>query len=82
MRITDKEIKDFRELKGMGMTSVVGEYTPSEFWDALNEIERLRRTLTGIRDSNWKTWDDGFNTIEEFERWVKVRCNHVLNGGA
>lgn len=42
----DKRISELRELFGQGMVSAVGEYTPDELWEALNEIERLRSALS------------------------------------
>lgn len=34
-----KTIADLRALQRCGMRSAVGEYTPGEFWDALDAIE-------------------------------------------
>jgi hypothetical protein len=48
--ITDKQIAEWRELRDEGMVSTIGEYTPPEFWDALDEIERLRAELKRISD--------------------------------
>lgn len=39
----DKRIAELRALRGQGMTSAVGEYTPNELWEALDALERLRR---------------------------------------
>lgn len=44
--ITQKQIAEWRELKDEGMVSGVGEYTPPEFWEALDEIERLKRNVS------------------------------------
>ena len=35
-------IANLRALRGQGLVSSVGEYTPNELWDALDEIEQLR----------------------------------------
>ncbi len=43
--IDEKQIAEWRELRNEGMESAIGEYTPAEFWDALDEIERLRAEL-------------------------------------
>ena len=40
--LDDKRISELRALRGQGMVSAVGEYTPDELWEALDEIERLR----------------------------------------
>lgn len=39
---TSQEIAEWRALRSQGMTSAVGEYTPAEFWSALDVIESLR----------------------------------------
>lgn len=44
--ITQKQIAEWRELKDEGMVSGVGEYTPPELWEALDEIERLKRNVS------------------------------------
>jgi hypothetical protein len=41
-KVSDEQIAKWRKLKSHGMVSAVGEYTPDEFWLALDEIERLR----------------------------------------
>ena len=48
--MTDKQIAEFRELRDEGMISAVGEYTPRAFWDALDEIERLRMAESILAD--------------------------------
>jgi hypothetical protein len=40
--ITDEQIAEWRTMRKKGMVSAIGEYTPDEFWAALDEIERLR----------------------------------------
>ena len=44
--ITKEQIAEWRKLKDSGMVSGVGEYTPPEFWEALDEIERLNRKIS------------------------------------
>lgn len=41
-QITEKQISEWREMRNEGMVSAIGEYTPAEFWEVLDEIERLR----------------------------------------
>lgn len=41
-KLPASEIAELRKLRDTGMVSAVGEYTPPEFWDALDEIDRLR----------------------------------------
>lgn len=45
MNFTPEKIAELRKLKGEGMISVVGQYTPDEFWAALDEIESLRDAI-------------------------------------
>ena len=42
MAIKNTEIAEWRALRGQGLTSAIGEYTPSEFWRVLDEFESLR----------------------------------------
>ncbi len=40
--MTTQEQRDkWRLLRNQGMTSAIGEYTPSEFWNLLDDIETL-----------------------------------------
>ena len=49
--MTTKEQRDeWRKLKGQGMTSAVGEYTPSEFWELLSDVDRLERENKHLSD--------------------------------
>jgi hypothetical protein len=43
--MTAEQISELRALRGQGMTSAVGEYTPDELWEALDEIEALREEI-------------------------------------
>ena len=40
-RIDPETITEWRSHQGQGMTSAVGEYTPSEFWDLLDAYESV-----------------------------------------
>ncbi len=56
-------LDELRSLRGQGMISAVGEYTPTEFWDALDEIERLRELVREAyekADLGWlvPNWDE------------------------
>lgn len=44
--ITKEQIAEWRKLKNEGMVSCAGEYAPPEFWEALDEIERLKRKVS------------------------------------
>lgn len=70
--ITKQQIDEWRVQRGMGMVSAVGEYTPDEFWDALDEIERLRNAL-GIIARNV---DAGAVNIG----WCGDYAKRILNG--
>lgn len=43
MKTTPEEREEWRRLQGEGMTSAVGEYTPDEFYDLLDDVEELLR---------------------------------------
>lgn len=59
MSISDKQIAEWRALRNEGMTSAVGEYTPKEFWDVLDELERLRSGYRRLQKSNDFEMQDG-----------------------
>lgn len=42
-----------------------------------DEIDRLRDTLRGIAEADWKKWEE-LASPEEFVRWAKSRANHAL----
>lgn len=41
MTITKERIAEWRALRNEGITSAVGEYTPSEFWELLDAFEAI-----------------------------------------
>ena len=51
--LTDKDIAQLRTLRGCGMISAVGEYTPDELWLALDSIELVRGLLRRVQAVNW-----------------------------
>lgn len=57
-RFDAAEIANLRQLQGQGLSSAVGEYTPPEFWEALDTIERLRAALAS-RDEAAQTGEMG-----------------------
>ena len=59
MAISKEQIEEWRKELGNGMTSAVGEYTPQEFWDALDEIERLRSGYERLQDASDCEMGDG-----------------------
>jgi hypothetical protein len=44
---------------------------------AVAEITRLRATLQGIVDADWRKWEE-LAQPEEFVRWAKCRANYAL----
>lgn len=50
--VTKQQIAEWRSLRGRGLVSAVGEYTPDEFWAALDEIDRLREEVLVLRTSS------------------------------
>ena len=49
--------------------------------EALEELKRLRETLQGIADADWRKWEE-LATPEEFVRWAKARAAHALRPNA
>ena len=47
----DKRIAELRALRDEGLVSAVGEYAPEEFWEALDELERLTGIVVASRSS-------------------------------
>ena len=45
MRTTKAQRDEWLKKRGAGMTSAVGEYTPSEFWILLLDVNDLERQL-------------------------------------
>ncbi len=45
------------------------------------ELARLRETLQGIADADWRRWEE-LATPDEFVRWAKSRAAHALRAGA
>ena len=41
------------------------------------ELARMRETLQGIADADWRKWEE-LATPEEFVRWAKSRAMHAL----
>jgi len=52
-------INYLKSFKGVGMTSAMDDYVPDEFWEVLNELERLQGVINEIR------WD--FDTEDDYE---------------
>lgn len=48
--ITDEEIAEWERERGNGRTSAVGEYTPSEFWQLLDEVKSRRAEVRALQD--------------------------------
>lgn len=48
---------------------------------AANEIERLRETLEGIANADWRNWEE-LASPDEFVRWAKSRAKHALTHNA
>lgn len=50
--MTTKEQRDeWRKLKGEGKESAIGEYTPEEFWELLDEIDSLEKERGELRNA-------------------------------
>lgn len=44
---------------------------------AKDTIERMRQTLLGIVEADWRHWQE-LADPNEFVRWAKARANHAL----
>ena len=52
-------------------------------WKALAEsksarVAELEAELKSIADAKYTTWDDGYNTPQDFVAWVQNRCRFLL----
>lgn len=68
----DKRIAELRKERNSGMVSAVGEYTPAEFWEALDEIENLRAALKWYAEGQHfaKTDESAWDTVSgEPQNW-------------
>ena len=45
---------------------------------ALARIAELEAELKSIADAKYTTWDDGYNTPQDFVAWVQNRCRFLL----
>lgn len=64
MSISSEQITRWRKLRGKGMTSAIGEYTPAEFWELLDAYEAVKRE----RDDLKRRIDKALQFIEIIER--------------
>lgn len=49
--------------------------------EAMAEVKRLRETLQGIADADWRRWEE-LASPDEFVRWAKSRAMHALRPNA
>ena len=45
--------------------------------DPVKAVERMRDTLRGICDADWRRWEEPASP-DEFVRWAKARASHAL----
>lgn len=66
-----------RRHKGRGYTSAVGEYTPSELWEALDYIDELERALAKLQQAHEAERSDNEEIGAEFlEKLKRVDPNY------
>ena len=41
-------------------------------------VAELEAELQSIADAKYATWDDGYNTPQDFVAWVQNRCSFLL----
>jgi hypothetical protein len=68
-RFEAAEIANLRQLQGQGLSSAVGEYTPPEFWEALDTIERLHAALASRDEAVHQHPDD--EAVDRFAARMK-----------
>ena len=68
--------KDLKAQINAGLAEPRGCPTPGAC-SAVAEIARLRATLQGIVDADWRKWEE-LAQPEEFVRWAKCRANYAL----
>lgn len=73
--ITDEQIQEWLAMRGEGMASAVGEYTPAEFWQVLDELARLRRQEAEF-DAAVSISDD---VIKKFEATLMAQTFRALD---
>ena len=69
--VNHEQIAEWRKVRGHGMISAVGEYTPSEFWLLLDNFERLDRDRAATlaeRDALRIGMDAAYRNNERLER--------------
>lgn len=59
----DKRISELRALCGQGMVSAVGEYTPDELWEALDELDLLRAENANLRREVEGWWEEAHDEV-------------------
>jgi hypothetical protein len=67
--ITPEQIAEWRKLEPEGMVSAVGEYTPEEFWLALDHIEVLQARIAQLEAElaaqGWQDIADSANAVDD-----------------
>lgn len=61
-----------------GICSAHKHYEPDCPVCLASEVERLRATLRGIADADWRQWGE-FANPGEFVTWAQSRANHALS---
>lgn len=85
--VTKDQIAYWREVQGEGLESAIGEYTPPEFWNALDTIEQHEKAQqwtdisTAPKDGRWFLAKNSYNEIFKC-RWVTAEILKSEHGGA
>ena len=48
-------------------------------YDTLLERDRYRAELENIANADWRKWESGMNSAEEFVTWAQSRARHALS---
>mgnify|MGYP003608636977 CR=1 FL=1 len=47
--------------------------------EVMARVAALEAELQSFADAKYTTWDDGYNTPQDFVAWVQSRSRHLLN---
>lgn len=77
MKKQSVESRSLVELLRLGPFARDGAETRATMKLAADEIERMRETLHGIANADWRTWEE-LASPSEFVAWAKSRARHTL----
>jgi len=79
--ITKEQIAAWWSMRNQGMTSAVGEYTPSEFWDVLEAYESQQKDIDELVELLPEILNDPPESETEVSLW-KIVNHHAKDTGS